>query len=120
MRFCVLFPGIVALAWLQPIMAATAPTPPSAVTSHAVTAADYPVESIPLQEEGVARVDYTVRADGVTDELKITQSSGWPRLDAAAMVIVSRWRFKPAMQNGQAIPWQQFANVAFVLAPKPQ
>ena len=115
MRFCVLLAGIVALAWLQPMMAATAPTPPVAVTSHAVTGDDYPVESIPLQEQGVARVDYVVRADGVVDEAKITQSSGSPRLDAAAIVIVSRWRFKPAMENGRAIPWQQFSNVAFVL-----
>ncbi len=120
MQFCALFLGVVALAWLQPTMAAAVPTPPIAITSHAVTPADYPVESIPLQEQGVARVDYIVRADGVVDELKITQSSGSARLDAAALVIVSRWRFKPAMQNGQAIPWRQFTNIAFVLGPKPQ
>lgn len=119
-RFCTLLLGIVALAWVQPMMAATAPIPPLAITSHAVTAADYPIESIPLQEEGVARVDYIVRPDGAVDELKIAQSSGSPRLDAAAIAIVSRWRFKPAMQNGRAIPWRQFANVAFVLGPKPQ
>ena len=99
--------------------AAPAPTPPLAINSHAVTVADYPAESIPLQEEGVARVEYVVRVDGAVDELKIAQSSGSPRLDAAAIVIVSRWRFKPAMQNGRAIPWQLFANVAFVLGPKP-
>jgi protein TonB len=120
MRFCNLFPGILALAWLQPVMAVTAATPPLAINSHAVTAADYPVDSIPLQEEGVARVDYTVRADGVVDEMKIAQSSGSQRLDTAAIAIVSRWRFKPATENGRAISWRQFANVAFVLGPKPQ
>lgn len=97
------------------MMAAAVPTPPIGITSHTVTAADYPVESIGLQEQGVARVDYIVRVDGVVDDLKITQSSGSPRLDAAAIVIVGKWRFKPAMRDGQAIPWPQFANIAFVL-----
>jgi protein TonB len=115
MRFCFVFLGIAALAWVQPVMAAPAPTPPVPITSHAVTAADYPAESIPLQEQGVARVEYIVRVDGVVEELKVTQSSGSPRLDAAAVVIVSRWRYKPAMLNGRAIPWRQFSNVAFVL-----
>ena len=115
MRFCVLVPGIVALIWLQPTMAATAPTPPLAVTSHAVTGDDYPIDSIPLHEEGVTRVDYTVRVDGVVEDAKVTQSSGSARLDAAAIVIVQRWRFKPAIQDGRPIPWPQFANIAFVL-----
>ena len=115
MRTSILFSVIVALAWLPPATATTAPTPPLAITSHAVTAADYPSESIPLQEQGVARVDYVVRIDGAVDELKITQSSGSPRLDMAALAIVSRWRFKPAIQDGRPIPWRQFSNVAFVL-----
>jgi protein TonB len=115
MRLCVLFSAIVTLAGAHPAMAATAATPPSAITSHAVIAADYPVESIPLQEQGVARVDYTVRVDGVVDEAKVTQSSGSPRLDAAAIVLVSKWRFKPAMQDGRPIPWRQVSNIAFVL-----
>ena len=96
-------------------MAVTAPAPPLAITSHAVTAADYPPESIPLHEEGVARVDYVVRTDGVVGELKITQSSGSPRLDAAALAIVGRWRFKPARQDGRPVAWRQFSDVAFVL-----
>ena len=115
MRSCALVLGIAAFAWLQPMMAAPAPTPPVAITSHAVTAADYPVESIPLQEQGVARVIYVVRTDGAVDELKIEQSSGSPRLDAAAIVIVSKWRFRPAMEDGRAIPWRQFSNISFVL-----
>ena len=77
--------------------------------------ADYPAESIPLQEQGVAIVAYTVRTDGVVDELTIIQSSGSVRLDDAAMAIVGKWRFKPAMQNGRAVPWRQKSNVAFVL-----
>ena len=115
MRLCILFATTASLACFQPAMAATAPTPPIAVTSHAVTAADYPIDSIPLHEEGVARVDYTVRVDGVVDELKITQSSGSSRLDAAAIAIVSRWRFKPATQNGKPISWHQFSTINFVL-----
>src|SRR5580765_7658478 len=115
MWLCILLATIAPLACFQPAMAAPAPSPPIAVTSHAVTAADYPVDSIPLHEEGVARVAYTVRVDGVVDELKVTQSSGSPRLDAAAIAIVSRWRFKPATQNGKPISWHQFSHINFVL-----
>ena len=115
MRLRVPVLAIAALSWLTSAIAATPAVPPSAINSHAVTAADYPPESIPLQEEGVARVDFVVRIDGMVDEVKITQSSGSPRLDAAAIAIVSKWRFKPAMQDGRPLPWRQFSNVAFVL-----
>ena len=116
MRLCIAVLGIVATAWIiQPTVAAPTSTPPVPITSHAVTGEDYPIDSIPLGEQGVARVDFIVRTDGVVDELRVTQSSGSPRLDAAAIAIVRKWRFKPAMQDGHAIPWRQFSNVAFVL-----
>ena len=114
MRLGILFLAFAALP-APPANAAALSSPPLAVTSHAVTAADYPAESIPLHEEGVARVDYLIRTDGAVDEAKITQSSGSPRLDAAAIAIVRRWRFKPAMQDGRPIAWRQFSNVVFVL-----
>lgn len=90
----------------------TAPVP---ITPHEVTAADYPVESLPAQEVGTARVDYVVRVDGTVSDTMIAQSSGSPRLDQAAITIVSRWRFRPATENGRPVEARLYANVVFQL-----
>jgi protein TonB len=45
----------------------------------------------------------------------ITQTSGSPRLDQAAITIVSRWRFRPATENGRPVEARLFANVQFRL-----
>ncbi|HYM17634.1 MAG TPA: energy transducer TonB [Micropepsaceae bacterium] len=91
------------------------PEPPLAIISHAVTAADYPAESIRLHEQGATRLSYLVQADGTVGQLKILDSSGSERLDQAATELVRKWRFRPAMQNGAAVTWQEIVNVAFVL-----
>jgi TonB family protein len=95
--------------------AAAQSTPPVPITPREVTAADYPVESLPAQEVGTARVDYVVRVDGTVGDPTVTQSSGSPRLDQAAISIVSRWRFRPATENGRPVEARLFANVVFQL-----
>jgi periplasmic protein TonB len=95
--------------------AAVPSTPPVPISSHEVTAADYPVESVAAREVGTTRVDYLVLADGTVADTMITQSSGSPRLDQAAIMIVSRWRFQPATENGRPVPARLFANVVFQL-----
>ncbi len=95
--------------------AAAPSTPPVPITPHEVTAADYPVDSLPAQEVGTARVDYLVGIDGTVSEPMVTQSSGSPRLDQAAITIVSRWRFRPATENGRPVEARLFANVVFRL-----
>ena len=95
---------------------ATVPsTPPLAITSHAVTAADYPVESVSLREQGATQVQYLVRADGTVGDTIIARPSGSPRLDEAATRIVTGWRYKPATENGRPVPAWLDANVVFVL-----
>ena len=95
--------------------AAVPSTPPIPVTPHGVTAADYPIESLPAQEVGTTRVDYVVRTDGTVSNTVIAQSSGSPRLDQAAITIVSRWRFRPATENGRPVEARLYANVVFQL-----
>jgi protein TonB len=91
------------------------PTPPLAITSHAVTAADYPAESISLREVGTTQVQYLVLVDGTVRDTIVARSSGSSRLDRAAVDIVTRWRFKPATENGRPIPAWSSANVVFAL-----
>lgn len=91
------------------------PEPPLPITSHAVTAADYPVESISLREVGTTQVQFLVHVDGAVRDTIIARSSGSPRLDQAAIQTVSRWRYKPATQNGRPVPAWLDANVVFQL-----
>lgn len=98
----------------QPI--ALAPTPPVATTSHAVTADDYPPDSIRQQQQGKVAIKYLVKANGTVGECDITMSSGWPMLDdAACAMVMTRWKFKPATQNGKAVAEYLTSEVIFQL-----
>ena len=94
---------------------APANTPPKALNSHAVTDRDYPAMSVRLNEEGRVTVKYLVDAEGNVGEVQVTGSSGKSRLDDAAIPIVKRWRFKPALQEGKPVPMWQAAVVVFRL-----
>jgi protein TonB len=95
----------------------TAPNPPIAITSHAITVDDYPPDSVRLQEQGAVKVNYLIQTDGNVGDCQIAQSSGFPRLDEAACVIVRKWQFKPAtVLDGSPVAIWMPANIAFQLA----
>ena len=50
---------------------------------------------------GSVRVQVTVAPDGSVERMDVAQSSGNRYLDRAAMDAVRRWRFNPAMRNGE-------------------
>jgi protein TonB len=100
----------------------TAPPAPAPVTSapkpinsHAVTERDYPPISIRLNEEGKVGVRYVVSAEGNVTDVNITSSSGKERLDQAAVGMVKRWRFHPALQAGKPVAATLDAVVVFRL-----
>ncbi|HEX5281807.1 MAG TPA: energy transducer TonB [Micropepsaceae bacterium] len=95
-------------------------TPPTPLTSHAVTQDDYPSDSVRLQEQGTVRVRYLVLINGSVGECQVEISSGYPGLDAAACAVVKRWQFKPAATaDGSPVEWWLDAGVAFKLAGSP-
>ena len=49
------------------------------------------------------RVRVTVATDGGVDRLEVAESSGNRYLDRAAMEAVRRWRFQPAVRDGQPV-----------------
>jgi len=96
------------------------PTPPVPVTSHAVSVVDYPPESVLAQEHGTAALRFVVATDGSVDDIQVVRSSGFSRLDQAAVTMVqSRWRYQPATASGRPVRERVSANVAFVLNPNP-
>jgi protein TonB len=71
---------------------------------------DYPPTSKRLGEEGRAVVNVYVLADGRVGDVRLLESSGYERLDAAALAHVQRdWKFEPARRDGQAVAtWGAF------------
>lgn len=63
----------------------------------------YPPLSQRLGEEGRVLLRVEVSADGRPLHIALKTSSGFERLDQAAIKAVARWQFKPAQQNGSAV-----------------
>lgn len=70
----------------------------------------YPPVSKRLGEQGRVVVNVYVLADGRVGDVQLLKSSGYERLDAAALAHVRRdWRFDPARRDGAAVPtWGAF------------
>ena|SRR5437868_442053 len=75
----------------------------------------YPAIAVRLNQTGTTTVTVHIGADGGVQNVDIADSSGHDALDQASIkCITSRWRYKPALQNGQpvattkqyAIKWQ--------------
>ncbi len=77
----------------------------------------YPREALRRGEGGTVRVTATIAADGSVERMDVAQSSGNRYLDRAALDAVRRWRFKPAMRNGQPVSGTVVIPVNF--APNP-
>jgi protein TonB len=60
----------------------------------------YPVLSKRLGEQGKVVVRVLIGVDGLAQNSEIQQSSGFDRLDQAALTTVMRWRFVPGKRNG--------------------
>lgn len=63
----------------------------------------YPREAMRRRIGGTVRVQATVAPDGSVERMDVAESSGNRYLDRAAMEAVRRWRFTPAMRNGQPV-----------------
>lgn len=76
----------------------------------------YPPTSRRLGEEGRVVVNVYVLADGRIGDVQLLTSSGYERLDAAALEHVRRnWRFEPARRDGAAVAtWGAF-GVTFAI-----
>jgi TonB family protein len=90
-------------------------TPAMPTTTHAVTVDDYPPDSVRLQEQGAVKLKYLIQTDGNVGDCQLMESSGFPRLDDAACVIVRKWQFKPATQGGKPVAVSLPAEIVFKL-----
>jgi protein TonB len=92
----------------QPVIAAAAVDP-----HHPLSQPPYPMSSRRVGEEGALFLDVLVGADGHVTDAKVSQSSGFERLDQAAMSEAKQhWRLRPATRNG--VPFEQWLTLHVV------
>ena len=101
-----------------PRAAPTAPvifTPARAVeATHTIP--EYPFLSRRLREQGTLRLKLIVDEKGIVTGATVVNSSGFQRLDEAAVNwVIGRWRYTPAMQGARAVPSTADAIVEFRL-----
>lgn len=105
----------------QPVAA-----PPAPVTVAVVAArfdADYlhnpkpvyPALSRRMSEEGKVLLKVRVSAQGAALDVAVSKSSGFARLDAAAVEAVTRWRFVPAKRGDEAVDSSVIVPITFAL-----
>lgn len=82
----------------------SAATPDRGPVAEYTPAPAYPSRAAQRRIEGYVVVQYTVTASGETDDISVVESRPAHMFDRAATRAVSRWRFKPALQNGEAVP----------------
>lgn len=76
-------------------------------------APNYPRASLRRGEAGEVLLRVHVGANGRTQAIDIVRSSQHRRLDHAAVAAVRRWRFEPAMRDGQPVPGEVQVPVDF-------
>jgi protein TonB len=64
---------------------------------------EYPSLSMRMNEQGKVVLRVELGEDGRVANVAVKSSSGYQRLDAAALSTVKTWRCKPAMKNGVAV-----------------
>jgi TonB family protein len=63
----------------------------------------YPAESFRAGEQGITWVGYTTGDDGSVLTVEVARSSGYPRLDAAALEHVRTCKFRPNVSHGMLL-----------------
>lgn len=130
----VLQPAAVALA--APAPPAAEPVPPAPAAAPPAPAATvqsggdlgtrvlsappprYPTQSRRRREQGTVELLLTLGTDGSVEAISVSRSSGFERLDDAALSAVRRWRWEPTVQAGAPVRVRGIVAIPFVLAER--
>lgn len=75
----------------------------------------YPVESRRKKEQGTVELLLVLGIDGAVEAISVVRSSGFARLDDAALSAVRRWRWQPTSRNGAPVKVKGVVEIPFVL-----
>lgn len=99
----------------EPAVPAFSPATPLADQNPAPS---YPPEALRVGEGGTVVLSVEVGADGRPGNIEFARRSGSRELDRAAREAVAKWRFEPAMRDGEAVASTVEVPVEF--SPEPQ
>ena len=68
-----------------------------------------------MGEQGKVLLRVYVNEQGLPEKIEIKQSSGYERLDEAAIATVQRWKFVPGKRNGVPEAMWNIVPINFVL-----
>lgn len=89
---------------------------PTLDARHPLSQPAYPPGSIRLEETGVVELELRIGVDGRVRDARVLRSSGYPRLDRAAVAEATRnWRLRPATFDGEPIEGVYRIKVTFRL-----
>ena len=101
---------------VPPVTTAAADLPTSVPRPVSTQQPEYPRASMRRGERGDVLLRVEVGADGRVDGVDVVSSSRHRRLDRAAVSAVRRWRFEPAMRDGQPVAGE--LRIPFSFAPE--
>jgi TonB family protein len=76
----------------------------------------YPRVAILNRQEGTVVVRLLILTSGEVGDVDVVKSSGYPQLDAAALVATGAWRYLPAMREGAPVSAEINVAIRFKLA----
>lgn len=96
--------------------ASAAVTPPRSDAAHLNNPKPvYPAVSRRLKEEGTVVLEVFIQSDGSVGDLRVKRSSGFARLDEAALAAVRRWKYLPARRGSEALALWHSQSLVFSL-----
>ncbi|MCI4654024.1 energy transducer TonB [Sphingomonas aquatilis] len=98
-------------------VASTGPADAGDLSSKMVAADPprYPLDSRRKREQGTVVLQVLLSADGRVASVSVSQSSGFERLDKAALDAVRRWRWSPTIRDGQAVMVTGRVRIPFLI-----
>ena len=108
--------------WHLPQFAQQKATPQISYRAHPVpdptfphVANLYPPVAILNRQQGTVHLRLLVLPSGQVGDVNLVKSSGYPQLDAAALVEAGNWRYLPAVRDGQAVSAEVDVAIRFKL-----
>jgi TonB family protein len=74
----------------------------------------FPALSSKRSIDGWVELQFTVRKDGTTGDIVVTDSKPGKTFDAAAVNAVSQWRYKPVIRGGKAVDQRAAVRIRFL------
>lgn len=75
----------------------------------------YPMESRRKREQGTVVLSLVLGVNGAVEQISVSRSSGFERLDKAALDAVRKWQWEPLRRDGQPVKVRGIVEIPFVL-----